>query len=85
MIEDIMTDERVARMHPRQAAILIEVAPEDRRAVWGHAMFRQNISGGTLSENLQLAVQALRSAGSAKALREQDSEDAQRLNRLSNR
>lgn len=74
-----MSDEQVGRMHDRQAAILMAVPAEDRRAVLMHAHFRQNISGGVLSSNLYLAVQALKRAGSAQALMDQDRDDNAKL------
>ena len=56
------------------------VTAEDRAAVLSHAHFRMNISGGNVSGWVGAAAQALRHAGSAQALRQQDAEDAQRLN-----
>lgn len=53
---------------------------EDRAAVVAHAHFRQNVSGGRMSDWISAAAEALRHAGSAEALRKQDAEDAQKLN-----
>lgn len=75
----IHSDERIAKMHPRQQAILEPLSVEERDAVVAHAYFRQNISGGIFSGNLQLAVHALKQAGSPEALRAQDSEDNAKL------
>jgi len=55
-------------------------AREDVEAVMAHARFRQNISGGRASDWIGAAAGALRKAGSAQDLRQQDSEDAQMLN-----
>jgi hypothetical protein len=56
------------------------VTAEDRAAVMAHAHFRMNVSGGRVSDWIAAAADALRRAGSAQALRQQDAEDAQKLN-----
>ena len=74
-----MSDEDVARMHPRQAAALMKVAADDRGAVVRHAHFLMNVTGGNLSGNIYTAAQHLAAAGSAEALMEQDREDNAKL------
>lgn len=77
-----MSDDEVNARNPRQAAILIQVPANDRRAVLSHAFFRQNVSGGNLSSNLQMALEAFRQAGSAQALRDEDVAASTRLSSL---
>jgi len=74
-----VSDEDVAKMHPRQAAYLMEVDPEARAAVTSHARFLQNISGGNLSGNIYNAIRDLNRAGSPEALMAQDREDNAKL------
>lgn len=65
-------------MHPRQAQWLLKVPVEDRPVVLNHAHFMQNISGGNLSGNLQMALARYRHIG-ADAMAEQDADDNARL------
>jgi hypothetical protein len=53
---------------------------ENISAVMSHARFRSNISGGRASDWIRAGAEALRKAGSAQALRQEDSEAAQMLN-----
>ena len=55
-------------------------ASEDISAVLSHARFRSNISGGRASDWIGAAADALRRAGSAAALSQEDAEAAQMLN-----
>lgn len=66
-----MDSERLARMHPRQAAILAEVAEEDREAVLSSAYLMQNMVGGRLSDCLHSSAQACRRLG-RKEMERQD-------------
>lgn len=70
-------------LHPNIRRSLKHAGITDREevsAVMSHARFRSNVSGGRVSDWISAAAQALRRAGSAQALRQQDAEDAQALN-----
>ena len=58
-----MDNERLARMHPRQAAILAEIPEEDRAAVWKSAHLMQNMVGGRLSSCLHSSAAQYRRVG----------------------
>jgi len=72
-----ITDEQVNKMHPRQAAILIEVPEEDRGAVLRSAHLMQNMTGGNLSGCLHSSVQEYRRIG-VLALEARDNETNRR-------
>lgn len=59
-----LTDDEVNAMHPRQAAVLIEVPAPDRRAVLRHAHVLQNtVPGYRLSGALEEARRYYLAAG----------------------
>lgn len=66
-----MNSERLARMHPRQAAVLVEIPEKDREAVLSSAMLMQNLVGGNLSGCLWVAAQYYRRVG-LEAMQRQD-------------
>ncbi len=64
-------------MHPNVRRALAHAGVterEDISAVLSHARFRSNISGGNISGWIAAAADALRRAGSAEALRQEDSD-----------
>lgn len=65
-MSNIITDEHVSQMHPRQSEILMQVPVEDRSAVLDRAYFTQNISGGNLSGNLWSALQEYKRVGAVE-------------------
>lgn len=67
--------EKLAKMHPRQAAVLVEIPEEDRAAVLASAQLQQNLVGGNLSGCLHSAAQEYRRVGL---------EEMKRRDRLSN-
>lgn len=69
----IITDDQVRNMHPRQAAVLIDIPAEDRGAVLRSAHLMQNMTGGNLSGCLYSSAQEYRRIGAA-ALEARDSE-----------
>jgi hypothetical protein len=87
-----MNSERLARMHPRQAAVLVEIPEEDREAVFSSAMLMQNLVGGNLSGCLYSAAAQYRRVGleamkrqdrlsCARAMRWEVDEDGHRIDR----
>ena len=58
-------DEAVRSMHPRQAAVLLPLTPEERRAVYNRACLLQNLLGGIFSGALSSAAADLRRVGLA--------------------
>jgi hypothetical protein len=81
---EVPEDDDNRHLHPNVRRSLKHAGIEDSAdisAVLSHARFRSNISGGRASDYISAAAQALRRAGSAKALSQQDSDDAQALNR----
>lgn len=56
-------DDAVRAMHPRQAAVLMPLSTEERRAVYARACLLQNLMGGIFSGALSSAAADLRRVG----------------------